>query len=76
MVVGIGLVFLDLFRPQYAKFVSPAYAVVIGTVVVAVSKVYEIQFDGIVLQAAGLTVSVFLLMLALYAIAPSGRPPG
>ena len=67
MIVGIGLVFLNLFRPQYAKFVSPAYAVVMGTVVGAISKVYEIQFDGIVLQAAGLTVSVFLLMLALYA---------
>ena len=67
MLVGIGLVFLNLFRPQYAKFVSPAYAVVMGTVVGAISKVYEIRFDGIVLQAAGLTVSVFLLMLALYA---------
>jgi uncharacterized YccA/Bax inhibitor family protein len=65
--VGIGLVFVNLFRPQWAKFVSPVYAVVQGAVVGAISKVYEVQYDGIVLQAAGLTVAVFLLMLALYA---------
>ena len=38
-----------------------------GVVVGAISKVYEVEFDGIVLQAVGLTVAVFGIMLFLYA---------
>jgi uncharacterized YccA/Bax inhibitor family protein len=62
----IGLIFLNLFKPHLARFVAPAYALVAGALVGAISHVYEVRFDGIVLQAAGLTVAVFFVMLALY----------
>ena len=38
-----------------------------GLAVGAISKAYEVEFDGIVLQAVGLTIGVFTMMLVLYA---------
>ncbi|HEY5664526.1 MAG TPA: Bax inhibitor-1/YccA family protein [Ilumatobacter sp.] len=66
--VGVGLVcvFGLYFRPKLARFVAPVYAIAQGFFVGAISKVYEGQFDGIVLQAAGATLAVFAVMLVLY----------
>lgn len=63
---GLGLLVLAYFRPAWAKFVAPAYAVVQGLAVGAFSHLYEFEFDGIVLQAAMLTVAIFGAMLFLY----------
>ncbi len=66
LVVGIGLVFLLMFRPHLAKFIAPAYAIAQGFFVGAISKAYETWYDGIVVQAAGATIAVFGVMLVLY----------
>lgn len=63
---GLGLLVLSYFKPAWAKFIAPAYALVQGLVVGAVSHAYEYRFDGIVLQAALLTVAIFAAMLFLY----------
>jgi uncharacterized YccA/Bax inhibitor family protein len=65
-IVGIGLVFLLMFKPHLAKFIAPAYALAQGFFVGALSKMYETFFDGIVVQAAGATIAVFGVMLFLY----------
>src|SRR5690606_11313103 len=52
---------------KLARFTAPLYAVVQGLVVGAISHFYEATYEGIVLQAVGLTVGVFVLMLVLYA---------
>ena len=54
------------FRPKYAKFLGPVYAIGEGFFVGAISRVFEDQWSGIVLQAAGATLAVFAVMLALY----------
>ena len=64
--VGVGLVFLLMFKPHLAKFIAPAYAVAQGFFVGALSKMYETFYDGIVVQAAGATIAVFGVMLFLY----------
>ena len=64
--VGIGCVFGLMFKPQLAKFLAPVYAIAQGFAVGAISKGYETFQDGIVLQAAGATLGVFLVMLVLY----------
>ena len=64
--IGIGLVFLLMFKPHLAKFVAPAYAVAEGFFVGALSRMYETFYDGIVVQAAGATIAVFGVMLVLY----------
>jgi len=66
MIVGLGLTFLLVFKPHLAKFLAPVYAVAEGFFVGALSKMYETYYDGIVVQAAGATVAVFVVMLVLY----------
>ena len=66
MFVGVGLVFLLMFKPHLAKFIAPAYAIAQGFFLGALSKMYETFYDGIVVQAAGATIAVFGVMLFLY----------
>ena len=64
--IGVGI--LTAFKPHLAKFLGPLYAILQGLVVGAISHVYNAQWDGIVIQAVGATVAVFLVMLALYGL--------
>jgi uncharacterized YccA/Bax inhibitor family protein len=66
-IVAIGAAFATIFRPQWARFTAPLYALAQGVVVGAISRMYEIAFDGIVLQAAMSTIAVLGIMLFLYA---------
>lgn len=65
---GLGIAVLTIFKPKLSPYTSPVYAVVEGLVVGAISAVYNAQFSGIVLQAVGLTIGVFAVMLALFAL--------
>jgi uncharacterized YccA/Bax inhibitor family protein len=68
--VGLGAIILGLvtaFKPTWARFTSPIYALGMGVFLGAISAVYNHSFDGIVLQAVMLTAGVFLFMLFLYA---------
>jgi len=67
MLVGLGIAILTIFKPKLARFTAPVYALVEGLVLGALSHLYNLQFDGIVVQAVGLTLGVFALMLGLYA---------
>ncbi len=65
---GLGIAVLTIFKPKLSPYTSPVYALVEGLVVGAISAVYNASFEGIVLQAVGLTVGVFAVMLALFAL--------
>lgn len=65
---ALGVAIATVVRPQWARFTAPVYAVVEGTVVGAISKLYETQFDGIVLQAAVGTMGVLAVMLFVHAV--------
>jgi uncharacterized YccA/Bax inhibitor family protein len=68
--VGLGVGFVAVialyFKPQFAKFIAPVYALAQGFFLGAISRAYESLYDGIVVQAAGATISVFFVMLVLY----------
>ena len=64
---GLGVAVLTIFKPNLARFTAPIYALLQGALLGAISKLYNDQYDGIVVQAVGLTVGVFLVMLFLYA---------
>lgn len=66
--LGVGLVsvFALYFKPHLARFIAPVYALAQGFFIGALSKAYETLYDGIVLQAALGTISVFFVMLVLY----------
>ena len=66
LLVALGIAIATIFRPLWARYTAPVYAVLEGAVLGSISAAYEFRFDGIVLQAVGLTIAVFALMLAAY----------
>lgn len=66
VVVGFGMVIALMFRPMWARVLAPIYALAQGFFVGVVSKFYETQQEGIVLQAVGATLATFVVMLVLY----------
>lgn len=66
VIVGFIAVLVAYRKPTWAKFLGPVYALCYGYSVGAISRLYEAQQDGIVLQAAGATLAVFTVMLVLY----------
>jgi uncharacterized YccA/Bax inhibitor family protein len=55
-----------VFKPKASPFLAPLYAVAEGVFLGAISKAFEVQWDGIVFQAVLATVAVFFATLALY----------
>jgi uncharacterized YccA/Bax inhibitor family protein len=68
LLAGLGAAIATVVRPQWARLTAPLYALCMGVVVGAISHVYEFEFDGIVMQAASLTIGVLAVMLVLYAL--------
>jgi uncharacterized YccA/Bax inhibitor family protein len=64
---GFGLVIASTVRPTWARVTGPLYAICEGLTVGAISAVWEHQYNGLVLQAVGLTVLVAAAMLFAYA---------
>jgi len=65
-IAAFGLAIVTCFKPKLARVTGPIYALGEGVFLGAISKLYNTQFDGIVLQAVGLTFGVFIMMLVLY----------
>jgi uncharacterized YccA/Bax inhibitor family protein len=63
---GFVLAIVTVFKPKIARFTGPLYAAAMGLLMGAISAAFEVQYDGIVLQAISLTVAVFAIMLVLY----------
>lgn len=53
-------------KKTWAPYLAPVYAVLQGTALGFISGFYNYAFDGIVLQAVGITASMLLGMLLLY----------
>jgi uncharacterized YccA/Bax inhibitor family protein len=66
MLVGFGIAILTVFKPRMARITAPLYAAAEGLLLGAISAIFEVRYDGIVLQAVLLTGGVFALMLVLY----------
>ena len=64
--VGFGLAMLTIFKPKFAPISAPLYAAAEGLFLGVISKVYDAQWNGIVLQAVLATAAVFLVCLVLF----------
>ncbi len=67
LLAGLGLAIATIVRPAWARFTAPLYAAAEGLVLGAISRLFEVQYPGIVLQAVALTLAVFALMLVAFA---------
>ena len=65
-IVGLIAVMVGSFKPHLARIAAPIYALAEGVVLGAISRAYSEQYNGIVLQAVGATLGVFVVMLLLY----------
>lgn len=64
--VGFVLAMITCFNPSAAKITSPLYALAEGVFLGAISRMYEAQASGLVMQAVMLTFAVFGVMLFVY----------
>jgi uncharacterized YccA/Bax inhibitor family protein len=66
ILIGFVAVIVASRKPTLSKYLAPVYAIAEGVFVGAISHAYNVQWDGIVLQAVGATLGVFFVMLFLY----------
>jgi uncharacterized YccA/Bax inhibitor family protein len=64
--VALGFALACIFVPKTAPFTAPLYAIAEGVCLGALSRLYEAQWSGIVVQAVLATLAVFIVCLALY----------
>lgn len=64
--VAFGLIMFMSFKPHLAPKLALAYSVLQGYVVGTVSAYYNAQYDGVVLQALGMTMAIFTVLLLVY----------
>lgn len=63
---GFVLALVIIFKKEWAPYLAPAYALAEGLFLGAISAIYSNLYEGIVLQAVGLTFGTFIGMLILY----------
>ena len=57
---------VTIFFPKTSPFTAPLYAVLEGLLLGTISAIYEERFQGIMIQAVGLSIGVLVLLLFLY----------
>ena len=67
LIAALVVAIVTIVKPRIAPFSAPVYAALEGAVVGGISRLFEIEFEGIVLQAILLTLGVFVILLGLYA---------
>ncbi len=65
-VVGLVLVVISAFKPQYSSYLAPGYALFEGLFIGGISAIFETMYPGIVIQAVGATFVTFAVCLGLY----------
>ena len=65
-IAGFVVALVTIFKQTWAPVTAPLYALLEGLVIGGVSAMFEAQFPGIVIQAAGLTLGTCLALLLAY----------
>lgn len=62
-IIALIAAIVTVFKPNLAMFTGTIYALAQGYVMGAISQVYNVDFNGIVIQAIGLTGAIFFVSL-------------
>lgn len=65
-IIGLILVVIAAFKPQFSGYLAPGYALFEGLFIGGISAIFEAKYPGIVIQAVGATFATFLVCLGLY----------
>ncbi|MGB3620546.1 Bax inhibitor-1/YccA family protein [Ketobacter sp. MCCC 1A13808] len=63
---GLVMALVTVFKKQYVAYTAPAYALLEGLAVGGISAFYEVRFEGVVIQAVGLTFGTLFCLLFAY----------
>lgn len=63
---GLVLAFATIFKPVWAPYTAPGYAIVEGLFLGAISAFFELRYPGIVMQATLLTFGTLVTLLMAY----------
>jgi uncharacterized YccA/Bax inhibitor family protein len=63
---GFIFAMITIFKKEWAGYTAPVYAILEGLFLGGISAMYSTLYEGIVLQAVGLTFGVFFTMLLGY----------
>ena len=66
LIIGIFSVIVASVKQHLARIAAPIYALAEGVVLGAISRAYSEMYQGIVVQAVGATLGVFVVMLLMY----------
>ena len=66
VLAAFGVAMVCVFKPKLSPFLGPVYALLEGVFLGAISKLFELHWNGIVFQAVLAVVGVFFATLALY----------
>lgn len=66
VVLGAIFALITIFKQTWAPATAPLYAVAEGLALGGISAIYNSQFNGIVLQAVGLTAGTLITLLLAY----------
>jgi uncharacterized YccA/Bax inhibitor family protein len=64
---ALVLLIVTMVKKEWVRVTAPLYAIAEGVLVGAISKIYSAAWEGIVVQAVLATLSVFVVMLFMYA---------
>ena len=63
---GFVIALITIFKKEWSPFTVPSYGVLEGLALGSISYIYNLQYDGIVLQAISITVLVLFSLLFAY----------
>ena len=63
---GFIVALVTIFKKQWSPVTAPIYALLEGLVLGSVSALFEVRYNGIVLQAVGLTFGTLIALLIAY----------
>ena len=66
IIAGLILALIIIWKKHTAPVLAPVYAVVEGCALGIISRIFESQYEGIVVQAVLVTISIFMGMLFAY----------
>ena len=65
-IAGFIVAIVTIFKKNWAPFTAPLYAALKGLFIGGISAMFASAFEGIVMQAAGLTFGILFALLAAY----------
>ncbi|MDR2029906.1 MAG: Bax inhibitor-1/YccA family protein [Puniceicoccales bacterium] len=65
-IAGFVLALVTMFRREWAPYTAPAYAVAEGLVMGSLSRLFDLAYPGVVVQAVALTLGIFASLFFLY----------